>query len=193
LDKSYLRTLDVPLVPTEWVDRGANVDLGEVIRDRGWSSAVVKPTVSGGATDTWITTPATAAADHARVPPILARCGLMIQRFMPEIRDQGEWSLLFFRGRFSHAIIKRPAGGDFRVQVEYGGSTRSAVPSAPLLTQAQRVVDAVGKELLYARVDGLDVGGQLQLMELEVLEPDLFLQYSDGAAERFADAVLAGG
>lgn len=192
LDKSYLRELDVPTVPTEWIERGAAVDLGRVIQERGWGSAVVKPTVSGGATDTWITTPATAGADQARVAPILSRCGLMIQRFMPEIRDQGEWSLLFFRGRFSHAVVKRPTDGDFRVQVEHGGSTRSAAPPDALCTQAQRVVDSVGEELLYARVDGLDVGGQLQLMELEVLEPDLFLQYSAGAADRFAEAVLAG-
>ncbi|MGH7533355.1 MAG: ATP-grasp domain-containing protein [Gemmatimonadales bacterium] len=192
LDKSYLRELDVPQVPTEWIERGAAVDLGQVIRDQGWGSAVVKPTVSGGATDTWITTPATAAADHARAAPILARCGLMIQRFMPEIRDQGEWSLLFFRGRFSHATIKRPTKGDFRVQIEHGGSTHPATPTDALLAQAQRVVESVGAELLYARVDGLDVDGQLQLMELEVLEPDLFLQYSDGAADRFAEAVLAG-
>ncbi|MGB7212646.1 MAG: hypothetical protein WBC97_08460 [Gemmatimonadales bacterium] len=192
LDKSYLRELDVPQVPTEWIEQGAAVDLGRVIAARGWDSAVVKPTVSGGATDTWITTPATAGADQARVTPIVARCGLMIQRFMPEIRAAGEWSFLFLGGRFSHAVIKRPTAGDFRVQVEHGGSARSAVPPDRLRAQAKKVVDSVGTELLYARVDGLDLGGQLQLMELEVLEPDLFLEYSDGAPERFAEAVLAG-
>jgi glutathione synthase/RimK-type ligase-like ATP-grasp enzyme len=191
LDKTYLRDLDVPLVETEWIVRGGPLDLPRILRERQWDRAVVKPTVSGGATDTWITTAESAAAHHARAAAILSRCGLMVQRFMPEIGTDGEWSLLFFRRRFSHAIIKRPTAGDFRVQVEHGGTTTPAVPSAALLAQAQRVVDAVAGELLYARVDGLDVGGELRLMELEVLEPDLFLAHAKGAPERFADAVLA--
>lgn len=191
LDKTYLRELDVPLVETEWVSRGGTVDLVRILRDRHWDRAVVKPTVSGGATDTWITTADTAAVHRARATAILSRCGLMVQRFMPEIGTDGEWSLLFFRRRFSHAIIKRPTAGDFRVQVEHGGTATPAVPSAALLAQAQRVVNSVDGELLYARVDGLEVDGDLRLMELEVLEPDLFLGHSEGAPERFAEAVLA--
>lgn len=191
LDKTYLRELDVPLVETEWIARDGSVDLARILRDRQWDRAVVKPTVSGGATDTWLTSAETAPAHHARAMAILSRCGLMVQRFMPEIATDGEWSLLFFRRRFSHAIIKRPTAGDFRVQVEHGGTATSAIPSAALLSQALRVVDAVDGELLYARVDGLDVDGELRLMELEVLEPDLFFAHAKGAPERFADAVLA--
>lgn len=191
LDKAYLRELDVPLVPTEWIGRGASVDLARILRDRRWDRAVVKPTVSGGATDTWIIGAAATAADQARAAAILDRSGLMVQRFLPEIGTAGEWSLLFFRRRFSHAIIKRPMAGDFRVQVEHGGTAAGAVPSTALLAQAQRVVDGVAGDLLYARVDGLEVDGELWLMELEVLEPDLFLGHSEGAPERFADAVLA--
>lgn len=194
LDKVYLRELErrgVTLVPTHWVDQGATAELGRVLRERRWEHAVVKPTVSAGAANTWVTSPLQAGADQARLAPLLAQSGLMIQRFMPEIRTEGEWSLVFFRKRFSHAVVKRPAVGDFRVQVDHGGTTEPATPSPELLTQARKVLDAVDHDLLYARVDGLDVGGELWLMELEVLEPDLFLGHATGAAERFADAVLA--
>ena len=191
LDKVYLRELGVPTVPTEWVERGAGVDIAEVMARRGWERAVMKPTISAGAHETWVTTPEEAPARHERLGAILRRCGVMIQRFMPEIATEGEWSFLFFRGEFSHAVVKRPRAGDFRVQVEHGGSADEATPTPELLAQAQRVVSALKSAPLYARVDGLDVNGTFLLMELEALEPDLFLGHSPGAPERFAKAVLA--
>lgn len=192
LDKVYLRELGVPVVATEWVEQGGVLDLAGLLRRRGWERAVIKPTISAGGHDTWVVTADNAVEYQARMAPILGRCGLMIQPFLDTIRDQGELSFLFFRKEFSHAVIKRPGRGDFRVQVEYGGSAEPIEPPKELIAQAERVVKAVKGELLYARVDGVAVNGEFQLMELEVLEPDLFLGHSPGAAERFARAVLAG-
>ena len=192
LDKVYLRELGVPVVPTEWVEQGGVLDLAGLLRLREWEKAVIKPTISAGGHDTWVVTRDNVAEYQARMAPVLGRCGLMVQPFLDTIRDQGELSFLFFRKEFSHSVIKRPGKGDFRVQVEYGGSAEPIEPPAELIAQAERVVKAVKGELLYARVDGVAVNGEFHLMELEVLEPDLFLGHSPGAPERFARAVLAG-
>lgn len=192
LDKVYLRELGVSVVPTEWVEQGGVLDLVGLLRRRGWDTAVIKPTISAGGHDTWVVTRDNVAEYQARMAPTLSRCGLMIQPFLDVIRSEGELSFLFFRKEFSHAVVKRPGTGDFRVQVEYGGSAEPIEPPAELVAQAERVVKAVKGELLYARVDGVAVNGEFRLMELEVLEPDLFLGHSPGAPERFARAVLAG-
>jgi glutathione synthase/RimK-type ligase-like ATP-grasp enzyme len=192
LDKVYLRELNVPTVATEWVERGGTLDLPALLARRRWSRAVIKPTISAGGHDTWEVGEGNAAEVGARMAPVLGRCGLMVQPFVEQIRTQGEISFLFFRKEFSHAVVKRPTAGEFRVQVEYGGSAEAFAPSPALVAQAERVVRAVKGELLYARVDGVDVGGEFHLMELEVLEPDLFLGHAPGAPERFAKAVLAG-
>jgi hypothetical protein len=112
---------------------------------------------------------------------------------LEEIEREGEWSLHFFDGAFSHAIVKRPRTGDFRVQLEHGGSVESAEPSAAMIEAARRAIDAApdtGAPPLYARVDGCVVNGAFVLMELELLEPALSLACSNGAAERLADALL---
>lgn len=98
--------------------------------------------------------------------------------------------MLFYGGKYSHAVRKRPASGDFRVQTEHGGTVEPATPTAETLREAQRIVDLRGDELLYARVDGVVVGDEFLLMEFEVLEPQLFFPFHPQAAERFADAVM---
>src|SRR5947207_4042176 len=103
---------------------------------------------------------------------------------MHEIAAQGEWSLVFFDGRFSHAALKTPATGDFRVHREFGGTSLSVEPSVSLIEQAGAVLSAVPHPLLYARIDGVVHGGRFMLMELEINEPFLFLGYSNDASRR---------
>lgn len=192
LDKVYLRWIEErggTIVPTEWVERGKEVDIAAVLARRGWSRAVLKPTLSASAANTWVTSPAKAAGDQAKVQPILERCGLMIQPFVAEIETEGEISMLFYGGKFSHAVRKRPAAGDFRVQTDHGGTVEAATAGPTTLRAAQQIVDLRGDELLYARVDGVVVGDEFQLMEFEVLEPQLFLPFHPQGAERFAEAV----
>ena len=194
LDKTYLQWIEErggSVVPTEWVEKGGSVGLAEVLKRRGWGRAVVKPTVSGGAVDTWIIDQGTAAADQPKILPILARCGLMIQPFLAEIETDGELSMLFYNGKYSHAVRKRPKSGDFRVQTDHGGTVEPATPSVGTLREAQRIVDLRGEDLLYARVDGVVVGDEFLLMEYEVLEPQIFLPYHPQAADRFAEAVAS--
>lgn len=193
--KGYLVELagrGVAVVPTTMVERGSRVRLGEMVARYGSGEAVVKPAQSAGAIGTWVTSAASAGRDKGRWEELLERGDVLVQPLIDEVRTAGEWSLVFFNGVFSHAVVKRPKGGDFRVQEEHGGRTEGAVPPTGFVEAARRVLAAATPEpLLYARVDGVDVRGVFTLMELEVLEPMLFLGTSAGAGERFADAVLA--
>jgi glutathione synthase/RimK-type ligase-like ATP-grasp enzyme len=126
----------------------------------------------------------------ARLAEQLAAGEVLVQPFLPEVASAGEWSLIFFGSDYSHAVRKRPRGGDFRVQEHLGGSTGPAEPGPGLVRQARAAVAAVGQPLLYARVDGVERGGRLLVTELEVTEPSLYLAHGRGAAERFAEAII---
>ena len=112
-----------------------------------------------------------------------------MQPFLDEIARTGEWSLLFFGGAFSHAVLKQPATGDFRVQMQYGGTDRALDPPPQMLRAADASRRAADAEPLYARIDGVERDGQFELMEVEVIEPYLFLPGSPGAVDRYVDAV----
>jgi hypothetical protein len=113
----------------------------------------------------------------------------MIQPFVERVTTDGEWSLVFFNGAFSHAALKRPRAGDFRVQQELGGSAVAADPAATIVVQAAFVVGHFAAGSLYARVDGVVDDDTLCVMELELVEPSLFLGLDPGAPARFARAI----
>ncbi len=214
MDKRYLRELSahgVAVVPTEWAGSDVGDDLvpqlvpqlapqlHEVLSANGWTEAVVKPAISAGAYETWRTTRASAASDQTRLDALLnGNVGaVMIQPFMDEVVEQGEWSLIFVAGSFSHAVLKRPATGDFRVQETHGGSTDAVEAPVRLIDDAAAALsaaaDATGMlphDVLYARVDGIVQNDRLVLMELECVEPTLFFEYAPNAAAYVSDALL---
>ena len=196
-DKSYLRELearDVPVIPTRWLERGSASSLRELRRATGWSELVVKPTVSGGAHRTWRAMPDAEEDDDSRLAIMVDGGSVMVQPLVDVIEREGEWSLVFLDGHYSHAVLKRPRSGDFRVQREHGGSLEAGEPPSAVIAAARRVlanVPTAGEPLLYARVDGCIVDDELLLMELELLEPELFFRFAPAAAARMAEALLA--
>jgi glutathione synthase/RimK-type ligase-like ATP-grasp enzyme len=114
---------------------------------------------------------------------------LLIQPFIEEIRTRGEWSLVFVDGDLTHAVLKRPAEGDFRVQPRLGGSVTAAVAPASVQTTARAALAALPAAPLYARIDGVETAGGALVMEVEVNEPGLFFAHAPAAAERFAEAL----
>ena len=189
--KVYLRDLadrGVTIVPTRFVDRSSAPALDGILHDAGWAEAVVKPVVSASAHETWRAERGR-PDDAARFAELVARMPLMVQPFVAEVEREGEWSLCFFGGRFSHAVLKRPRPDDFRVQREHGGTAEVVAASDRLVAEAAAALAAAGRPTVYARVDGCVIGGALHLMELELLEPGLFLALDPGAADRFADAI----
>jgi glutathione synthase/RimK-type ligase-like ATP-grasp enzyme len=189
-NKLYLRELEekgVSIVPTLWPEAG--FDLKQELERRNWKQAVVKPRVSATAHRTMLTTPESTASAQTLIDDLIRGPGAMVQEFLAEVQSQGEWSLMFFAGQFSHAVTKTPKPGDFRSQEEFGGEIRNAVPSEALLRAARRVISTLDTTPLYARVDGVERRGHFHLMELELIEPALYMYLADGAAERFAAAI----
>jgi glutathione synthase/RimK-type ligase-like ATP-grasp enzyme len=195
-DKRYLRTLEArgaKVLPTLWLDDSTSNFPVESARARGWDEVVIKPIVSNGGVATRrlrIEGTSREEIDHAVAEAAHVGRGAMVQPFAREITEAGEWSFLFFRGAFSHAVVKRSSSGEFRVQEIHGGTTARAFPHAGLLAQAEHVVRSVGVDLLYARVDGIERDGALIVIELELIEPTLFLAHDPYAVERCASAIL---
>jgi glutathione synthase/RimK-type ligase-like ATP-grasp enzyme len=192
--KTYLRDLaarGVDIVPTEWLPPGSAASLDDIARARGWSEVVVKPIVSASATDTFRIPAAQALQAQPLLDRLLRGSGALVQPFLPEIQSAGEWSLVFFSSGYSHAVGKRPAPGDFRVQLEHGGSLRRRHAPEALIAAARRAADALPPPWLFARVDGVEAAGRFLVMEVECIEPELYLAGDRELAGRFADAVGA--
>lgn len=185
--KTYLAELEAagaPVVPTLFVDRLTPEAVCEA-RDRFGADLIAKPQVSGGSFATIRLSP---GADLAQGPPGPA----MIQPFLPAVAEEGELSLLYFGGSFSHAVAKVAATGDFRVQYQYGGAYRAISASPEMRQVAEAVLKSAPRPLAYARIDLIrDRSGDLRLMELEAIEPDLYLGLSPDGGVAFARAMRA--
>ena len=186
-DKRYLKELEskgVKIVPTIFLDQLNVVDLDNSFDVFG-EKLIVKPVISANSLNTIITEEGdTEALNVFMDEPCI------IQPFLESIHSVGEYSLYFFEGNFSHAIVKKPKAGDFRVQEDFGGTQRSIVPSEKLMQAAKEVVQYLPEGTFYARVDLLpDANEDFVLMELELIEPGMYFRFCDNAAENFANAI----
>lgn len=193
-NKFYLReveALGIEIAPTIFVSGNAAIAAADRLQIENWQKIVVKPAVSASAHKTWLVDGAALPTD-AKLARQMGGKPFLIQQFIPEIQTEGEISFIYLDGRFSHAALKRPAAGDFRVQKEHGGSAELFHPNAVLVGQANQIAHAVPqvRDSLYCRIDAVARGGKLVLMELELIEPELFLGLAEGAAERFAEAIV---
>jgi glutathione synthase/RimK-type ligase-like ATP-grasp enzyme len=183
--KTYLADLEaagVPIVPTLFTQVLTPEDLAEA-HARFGPSLVAKPQVSGGSF-------ATVRIEAGRPVRGGPEGPAMLQPFLPAIAAEGELSLLYFGGAFSHAIGKRARAGDFRVQYQFGGTYGAITPPTEAFDLAERALAAAGRPLTYARIDLIrDPGGRLRLMELEAIEPDLYLEHARDGGEAFAWAM----
>jgi hypothetical protein len=145
---------------------------------------VIKPAISGGADGTHRIAPG------ASIPADALGARRLVQPLMPGILTEGEYSLFFFAGKFSHAIVKRPASGDFRVQEQFGGREMTCVASDAGQALAAQALAAAPALPVYARVDMVgDAAGTLHIMELELIEPSLFLHHAPDKGAAFGSAV----
>jgi glutathione synthase/RimK-type ligase-like ATP-grasp enzyme len=192
LDKHYLAELQargVAVLPTRYVDAPAS--LAALVAEAGWSEAILKPAISGGSWRTHRFVAADAPSLQADLDGIVSAGGALVQPFAREIVDEGEWSFLFFAGEFSHSIIKTPAARDFRVQPKFGGTFRAVAAPPALRAQADAVLAQLPIKPLYARIDGIRRGDQFLLMEVEVIEPYLYLPADPASPDRFVRALVA--
>jgi glutathione synthase/RimK-type ligase-like ATP-grasp enzyme len=189
-DKLYLRDLGaagIALPRTQWFEPGERPEVEAILRHWNLARAVLKPRISATAFGTYRIS-AGRSLSHEEWKPLETSGGL-IQAFVPEVESQGEISLVYVDGGFGHAVRKRPAGGDFRVQRDFGGTVEGVAPSIAVRDFGDAVLAAVSRPWLYARVDLVETARGPVLMELELIEPDLFL--TPAAAARLAAALLA--
>ncbi len=189
LNKRYLRDLEakgVPIVPTHWLNGLDQRSIEAVMETCSALRLVAKPLIGANADDTFVLESEDAISWQPAIS-VFADREVMLQPFVDAIQVEGEYSLFYFGGQFSHAILKRPADGDFRVQEEHGGIIRSVTPAADLIQVGKQAVAAIGVTLLYARVDLVRLeSGQPALIELELIEPSLYFQEFPDSTELFA-------
>ena len=192
-DKNYLADLatrGVEVVPTIYGSRFIPGDTAHFAQILGSDELVIKPVVGANAERTWrLDSP----ADQASAAKAFVRDAFMVQVFASSVQEEGELSLFFFDGAYSHAIKKQPKNGDFRVQEEHGGRITAFQPTPSQLESARQVMGALSGTPLYARVDLIRSNDDADwwLMELELIEPSMYLRMDADAPERFVQAFLA--
>lgn len=193
-DKHYLHMLadkGVPTIPTMWADALRSEDLTIARADFACDQLLVKPPISAGSYCTYILTV------NDGIPDDVKGQRMMVQPVLDSVRHEGEYSLFYFDGVFSHALRKVPKAGDFRVQEQFGASEIQIEPDAEAKNIAALTLQAIEEIFemgapLYTRIDLLrDNQGRLALLELEAIEPSLFLNCASDGGVRFAAAVGA--
>jgi glutathione synthase/RimK-type ligase-like ATP-grasp enzyme len=178
--KTYLKhfeTRGIAIPETVWLEAGEQADVAKICATRSWELAVVKPIISASAYGTERRSSGTASGP------------IMIQQYLPAIETEGEWSLIYFDQEFSHAVRKRPRPSDFRVQKDHGGTVEPVVPPSILKVFAKAALRELPYAATFARVDLVEQD-KIYLMEMEVIEPELFLGYAEGSASNMAHAIL---
>jgi glutathione synthase/RimK-type ligase-like ATP-grasp enzyme len=195
--KSYLLELGlagVPIVETALFTRGSTVDLAAELEQRGWQTFVLKPAIGATAREASCFARGEARRGQRHLDRLLAREDVLLQPFLASVRSRGETSLVYLEGGFSHAVLKRPAEGDWRAQDEHGGTIDTCLPREDEIEVARAALAAVpdGEPLLYARVDLVRDGDDRPLLsELELIEPSLYFGWGADSAERLAGAIFA--
>lgn len=192
--KSYLRDLaqrGVAVVPTIWRERLIPGELPALIEKTGTNEVVIKPVVGLNAQGAFRLDAGSAGQPSAVLGSYYADRALMVQPFLSHVITEGEFSLIYFNGRLSHTILKTPQPHDFRVQEEHGGVIRAAQPEEALCAAGETALRALDSVPLYARADFVRSNDDRSfwLVELELIEPSLYLRMDAGAPARFAQAL----
>ncbi|UKB79586.1 RimK family alpha-L-glutamate ligase [Chryseobacterium sp. MEBOG07] len=191
-DKHYLKDLaekQLPVIPAEYIEKGSGFD-NRFFAYFNTDKLVVKPCVSAGAQNTITVSIDNFNERSVEIETLLKEQDYMVQPFVDEIRN-GEWSFLFFNGKYSHCSLKTPKKGDFRVQHYHGGSISYPAPDPLHIEQAGSYLKSLPQATLYARVDGVLISNSFQLMELELIEPYLFLNGDHRLLENYYEALMA--
>lgn len=192
LSKTYLRELQgkgIGIVPTLWPEVVSANAFESFFDELNCDELVIKPVVGANGEDTFRISADESPRQLARLSERFDGRAAMVQRFMPAILSEGEYSLFFFSGAFSHAILKRPAESEFRSQEERGAEIQPIVPESLLLLRGQQALRTLFAQPLYARIDFVRDRDAFVVMELELIEPSLYLRTDSESPARFARAI----
>lgn len=188
MDKSYLNELaaKINVVRTICVDQFDCGDTANYFNELG-NTLVFKPKVGAGGRNTFKVN----INDDKKNLKILDETSVLVQPFIPAIVEEGEYSFIYFDGQFSHSVLKNAKAGEFRVQDNHGGTVKKYHPTNDELVIIQQMLEAIPFATIYARVDVVRHEGSFSLMEMEIIEPELFFRFSDGGMKRFAHALYS--
>ena len=192
--KTYLASLKlrgVRVVPTIYSEVGEGARLEELVSGLGWQDFVLKPVVSAGARETRRFDRSQLSQAQVHWDRCVANEAMMIQPFLASVAEYGEVSLIYVEGELVHAVCKRPAAGDFRTQDAYGAEVSALRPTPPMLALGKLTLAALNlaQPLSYARVDLAYYNHELHLMELELIEPWLYIDHAPHTVGQLASAV----
>jgi glutathione synthase/RimK-type ligase-like ATP-grasp enzyme len=195
MDKHYLADLEargIPVVKSRYIEVGDTISLLDLLGETGWKNAILKPCVSGNAYHTYRVDRGTADEVDSAVRELRSNAALMLQPFQEDIARTGEDTLMVLNGRYTHAIRKKVKQGDFRVQDDHGGTVHPLEPTQDHIDLAERAMAACSPTPVYGRVDMVrNNEGTLAIMELELIEPELWLRFHPPAAEVMAEGIAA--
>ncbi len=193
LDKHYLRELKqagVSIVETYFIQPKNGRTLKEIHKETGWEHTVLKPTISAAAKDTYKLHPDNLEQHEARYRELIKRESMMLQPFQDSVLERGELSLMMIGGKYSHAVLKKPKKGDFRVQDDFGGTVHDYTPTEAEINLAIATIKACDRMPLYARVDMVnDNNGKPAICELELVEPEMWFRRNEKAADLLVEEI----
>lgn len=192
--KTYLLELQAANVPVLDMFVLPHWDAGNVVAlagARGWGEIVLKSVVSASGVQMARAKLGQLTTQRKEIAKALGDEAIIVQPYQPEFASYGELSCIFYPDGFSHAVLKKPATGEYRVQAEYGGTVAETQASADALEVAQRALGCAPSGWVYARVDLVYADDSWRVVEVELVEPELFHGFSDQSADRLAAAITA--
>ncbi|MGY0576931.1 MAG: ATP-grasp domain-containing protein [Paraglaciecola chathamensis] len=193
ISKEYLKDIasqGISIVPTIWLDTFDLAQVSAGFERFSCEKLVVKPCVSANADDTYLLDREQLLNQGKNLKTVFNGRAFMVQPFIEAVVTQGEYSLFYFNGHFSHAILKKPEQGDFRVQEEHGGSLQAVEPDEEMLTQARHTMASLPDDALYARIDLLRYKNEYVVIEIELIEPSLYFNMDDSSPANFVEAFV---
>jgi glutathione synthase/RimK-type ligase-like ATP-grasp enzyme len=195
LDKRYLFDLlkkGVNIAPTIILEKGSTKNLDQCFDELACEELVLKPVISAGGRDTYRISKENSHEHTKRFKELIASEAMMVQEFQQNVPLEGEISLMFFGGKYSHAVLKKAKKGDFRVQDDFDGTVHDHIATKEEMDFALHAIKQIDPIPVYARVDIFrDNKGKLALAELELIEPELWFRNDPASADLLAEEIVA--
>ncbi|WP_420387841.1 ATP-grasp domain-containing protein [Roseivirga sp.] len=193
MDKHYLSDLQekgINIPETHYVEIGVTTTLTALFAQKGWTECILKPCISGAARHTYRIDLSNIHEHEATFQQLILEEAMMLQPFQKNVVEKGEISLMVMGGQFTHAVLKIAKPGDFRVQDDFGGTVHEYEPTAEEIAFAEKAVAACSPQPFYARVDIIrDNQENLAVIEMELIEPELWFRLKPEAAEVLARSI----
>lgn len=193
VDKHYLQELQnngVRIPNTVFVETGDTRTLKEIANSTNWKEFILKPAVSAGSRHTYRFGPSDIEKHEGIFSELIANESMMLQEFQAQVVSKGEVAFMVFGGKFSHAVLKKAKPGDFRVQDDFGGSIHTYEATPEEIAFVEKAFNACDPTPIYARVDVIwNNENEMVVIEIELVEPELWFRMNDKSAEKFASAI----